>query len=231
MPENASVTLAAAGKADFGKISYTLDDAGKTYTYTITETGEGFGTGWSANPKTITATVTVGTDNGDGTLKPSTVTYDPADATITNTYGAIGEASLEAAKAIEGAVWPEGAKAVFTVAAAAGVPMPENTSVTLTSAGKADFGKISYTLADAGKTYTYTITETGEGFGEGWSANPQTITATVTVGADNGDGTLKPSTVTYDPLDATITNTYKATGEAPLEATKAIEGGERPSGA
>ena len=50
--------------------------------------------------------------------------------------------------------------------------MPAETSKVLTAAGTADFGNISYTEADAGRTYTYTITETTDGFGEGWSATP-----------------------------------------------------------
>ena len=85
MPEKQSVTLTAAGEANFGKIRFGIEDAGKTYVYKITETGKGFGAGWSANPGTITATVEVEADQGTGTLKTK-VTYDPENATITNRY-------------------------------------------------------------------------------------------------------------------------------------------------
>ena len=85
MPEKQSVTLTAAGEANFGKIRFGIEDAGKTYVYKITETGKGFGAGWSANPGTITATVEVEADQGTGTLKKK-VTYDPENATITNRY-------------------------------------------------------------------------------------------------------------------------------------------------
>ena len=85
MPEKQSVTLTAAGEANFGKIRFGIEDAGKTYVYKITEIGKGFGAGWSANPGTITATVEVEADQGTGTLKTK-VTYDPENATITNRY-------------------------------------------------------------------------------------------------------------------------------------------------
>ena len=156
-----------------------------------------------------------------------TITYDGKETFTTpefsNTYAAEGEAELKATKAVEGNVWPEGAKATFTVTADDGVPMPEKTSVVLTAAGEADFGKITYTQEDAEKTYTYTITESGEGFGDGWSANPAEITATVTVGDDKGDGTLAESSVEYDPEDATITNSYETRGEITFSGTKTLE--------
>ena len=125
--------------------------------------------------------------------------------------------------------WPSGATATFTVTAAEGTPMPENTSVTLTEAGTATFGPINYTEAHAGKTYEYTITESGSNFPNGWSASPASITATVAV-TDKGDGTLE-TTVTYDPSNKKITNKYKAEGEAELEAVKEVSGADWPSGA
>ena len=85
MPEKPTVSLTAAGDADFGSIKYTIGDAGKTYTYTIKETS-GFGSGWTAVPDKITVTVVVGEDNGDGTLKECKVTYSPNEATITNKF-------------------------------------------------------------------------------------------------------------------------------------------------
>ena len=145
-------------------------------------------------------------DDGKGTIE-TTATPDKSTYDFTNEYQATGEAQLKAKKAVTGAAWPDGEKVTLKVTANDGVPMPEKTSVTLTKAGTADFGTIKYTLDDAGNTYTYTITETS-GFGSDWSAVPDKITATVVVGEDNGDGTLKECKVTYSPKDATITNTY-----------------------
>ena len=220
MPKETTAKLTAAGNAKFGPIAYTEADAGKTYTYTISE--DGFGTGWTGSGD-VKATVKV-TDNGDGTLKTE-VTYDPANKTITNTYKATGKAELEVTKAIEGAAWPAGKKIIFTLAGQGGT-LPETKTAELTAEGTAKFGAITYTEADAGKTYTYTITE--DGFGTGWTGSPAKITATVKV-TDNGNGTLKTE-VTYDPANKTITNTYKATGKAELEVTKALEGAGWPEG-
>ena len=171
----------------------------------------------------------VGADDGSGTLA-TTVTYSPANDTITNTYTASGEAELKAIKEVSGAQWPSGATVTFSVAAATqGAPMPEQSSVTLAAAGTANFGKINFTLDDAGKTYQYTITESAQGFGNGWAANPTSITVEMAV-TDNGDGTLNTD-VSYTPEDATVTNTYTASGTATLKATKAVEGADWPSGA
>ena len=224
MPTATTTTLSAAGEATFGAIAYTAADAGKTYKYTITEGS--FGAGWTGSPEKVTATVAV-TDNGDGTLSTK-VSYDPANATFTNTYKASGTATIEATKAIAGAAWPAGKKITLTLAGRGNAPMPAEgkETATLTAAGKAAFGEIKYDESDVGKTYEYTITE--DGFGTGWTGSPASIKATVAV-TDNGDGTLKTE-VTYDPANPTFTNTYKAAGQVKLHATKAIGSAEWPKG-
>ena len=231
LPEKTTVTLSAAGVADFGKVKFTLDDAGKTYQYTITESGD-FGSGWSKSPEDpIKVKIIVGADQGDGTLTASTVTYDPENATVTNTYAATGDAALKVTKAVSGADWPSGKEAVFTLERITeGAPLPEKTTVTLSAAGEADFGKVKFTLDDAGKTYEYKITESGE-FGSGWSKSPaDPIKVKIVVGENNGDGKLRDSAVTYDPSDATVTNTYDAKGTFTFEGTKTLEGGDLKAG-
>ena len=150
LPETKTAELTAPGTAKFDAITYTEADIDKTYTYTITE--DGFGDGWTADPTSITATVKV-EDNGDGTLK-TTVTYDPADKTITNKYAAEGEETIEVTKALEGADWPEGKTLTVTLAGEDGAPMPETTEVKLTAAGKATFGPIAYDEGTVGTILT-----------------------------------------------------------------------------
>ena len=224
MPEETTATLTSAGNVSFGPIAYGLSDAGKTYEYTITESS--FGKGWTGAPESITAKVAVA-DKGDGTLE-TTVTYTPDTAKFTNTYKASGKATIEATKALEGAAWPAGKSLTFTLAGTDSAPMPAQggETVTLTEAGKATFGEIAYTEADAGKTYTYTISE-GDGFGRAWTGSGD-ITATVKV-TDNGDGTLATE-VTYDPTSDTITNTYKAEGTTEIKVTKKLAGTVWPEG-
>ena len=89
------------------------------------------------------------------------------------------------------------------------MPAEAGRTVELTSATKGSFGKITYPLASAGKTYQYTITEDLT-FGDGWTKS-QDITATVVVGEDTGSGSLTTA-VTYNPVNDTITNTYDANG-------------------
>ncbi len=219
LPETKTAELRAAGKATFGAIKYTEADIGKEYTYTISE--DGFGQGWSGSDD-VTVTVKI-TDAGGGKLNVD-VKYSPENATITNTYKAMGEAELEVTKVIEGAAWPEGKTLTFTLSGEGGT-LPETKTVELTAAGTATFDAIKYTEADIGKEYTYTISE--DGFGQGWSGSDD-VTATVKI-TDAGGGKLNVEVV-YSPEDKTITNTYKATGEAKLEVTKVVEGAAWPEG-
>ncbi|MDO5119664.1 MAG: FctA domain-containing protein, partial [Coriobacteriales bacterium] len=207
-------------KVDLGGQNY------KTFTYKIREKlPEGVtaqnptkdGVTYDTHVETVTVVVT---DDTNGHL---VVTYNGNTSFTTpefeNSYSATGTAPLEAKKAITGADWPSGAKATFTVTANDGGPLPETTSVVLTAPGTANFGNITFSLADAGKTYKYTIDETPEGFGQGWTRSTS-ITATVVVGDDDGDGTLE-CTVSYSPSHKTITNAYTASGSATLSAMKA----------
>ena len=215
----------------FGDITYDLTNAGKEYKYKIEETG-GFGSSGSASGP-INVIVTVGQDNGTGVLN-TTVTYDPADQTITNTYGITGKAKVGAKKALaEGSSWPADIDSVtFTLSkVTSDAPMPNTTTVTFSPTEvnlEKFFGDITYDLSNAGKEYKYRIAET-EGFGAAGSASGP-IEVTVKVGDDTGTGQLT-TTVTYDPANQTITNTYTAAGTAKVGAKKALaEGSSWPAG-
>ena len=228
MPAKTSVAIAPesgnAAAIDFGKVSFTEADAGKTYTYTIAETGEVAGV---TNDSAKAVTVTVA-DNGDGTLKV-TNSADEEPVTFENVYEAEGETTLKGAKTLSGREFRAGDQWTFTVTADEGTPMPAKTSVTIApesgSSADVDFGKISFTEADAGKTYNYTITETGTVAGV---TNDAAKVVTVKV-EDGGDGTLKVTSSTSEtPL--VFANTYEAEGETTLEATKTITGREFKAG-
>ncbi|MBQ6662074.1 MAG: VWA domain-containing protein, partial [Firmicutes bacterium] len=217
----------ADGEQTFKAFTYTQDDmkddtgayvTTKTLTYTISETStlpDGI-----TKSGDITATVVL-TDDGEGNITGE-VTYDPESDTITNTYEASGTATLSASKALTGRAWQEGEEYTFTLSAVTtGAPMPESgTTATYTADGSLDFGTITYSQADAGKTYEYKISETSD-LPAGITKSGD-ITATVTV-TDNGDGTLATS-VTYDPTNATIINTYEATGSVEIKVNKELIG-------
>ena len=165
--------------------------------------------------------------NGQGfsvtyTGETGTIQKEPSVAAFKNTHHASGKTELKGAKTIENRMFREGDSWTFTVTAAEGVPMPEKTSVTISptrgSSAEIDFGKISYTEADAGKTYTYTITETGTVAGV-TNDSAKTVTVKVT---DNGDGTLNvENSISTEPL--TFVNTYHPTGKAQLRGHKVIQ--------
>ena len=220
MPAKSQIEITKADAdqtKSFGKIRFT--EAG-TYKYTVKETkGDAKGVTYDEADHVVTIEVV---DDGEGNLVADKGGQLIQTTTVTNKYVAEGKAHLEAAKAIQGAGWPEGGEVTFAVASDDTTKLPENETVTLTEAGRADFGDISYDKGDAGRTYVYTITETAnDKFGSGWTSDPKVITATVKVGADKGDGTLGEATVTYSPEDATVTNTYSADGKAVLKARKA----------
>ena len=208
MPAKTKITMNAAAGIEctesFGEITFTQTG---TYTYTVSETHKGEsinGVTYDATDKTIIIKVK---DDGNGKLVADGTALTQT-AEFTNEYGAGGKATLSVTKAVSGADWPTNASAVITLSAADGVPMPETASVTLTAAGQAIFGPITYDLADAGKTYVYTIRETSSTGFEDWFPGSEVITATVEVSEDIGDGKLN-TVVTYNPAAATITNIAK----------------------
>ena len=178
--------------------------------YTVVETdekGEPVTTGTSF-PYTVSGAGNVTVEDGN-----------TATITVTNTkYEATGSTDLTATKNLTGREFKKGDNWTFTVTAEpADAPMPEHTTLT-TSAESGntealDFGKINYTLEDAGKTYVYTITENGNVSGV---LNDEVSTRTVSITAhDNGDGTLRFDKViqknrtTVDKAE--FTNTYETT--------------------
>ena len=114
----------------FSDISYDLSNAGKEYKYKISETSD-FGTAGSKSGD-IEVTVNVGADTGNGQLA-TTVSYNPTNQTITNTYTASGTAQVGVKKALaEGSSWPVGVDSVtFTLTA---VTVAVGTGVTAASA-------------------------------------------------------------------------------------------------
>lgn len=201
------------------------------FEYTVAEETTRLPEGVTGSVFTFQVVVVV-TDNGDGTLTPE-VTYPAGSNSLAfqNTYDT-NSVSVE----FRGAKWLSledetlglaigdiADKFEFKIEAVTpGAPMPAASVAKNGPAGNVTFGNATYTLADAGKTFTYRVTETGSVAGVANDAAAQTgKTFTVTI-ADNGDGTLKATTNPADGPMFSFTNTY---GTSPASSSLTADGG------
>ena len=226
MPKT-SVTLTRAdadeqGSAaiDFGTIAYTK--AG-TYVYEVVEkAGDASGIAYSTNRAWITVLVTI---DKAGVLSAAVTKVE--NPTFTNTY--TSELSYSAAgglvitKTLNGHSMAEG-QFTFTVrptdaasAKALGLSEGDNTFVTPAAADGATVSidilggrDVTFTQADAGKTYSYTVSEkNGSAPGYTYDTSARTVTIAVT---DDGVGKLTATTTVTGGAEGDKTYTY-VTGE------------------
>lgn len=205
---------------DFGTITYTK--AG-TYVYEVFErAGDASGIAYSTNRATITVVV-----SADKTGALSAVVSKVENPTFTNTY--TSELSYSAAgglvitKALNGHSMAEG-QFTFTVtptdaasAKALGLSEGDNTFVTPAAADGATVSidilggrDVTFTQADAGKTYSYTVSEKNDG-APGYTYDTAERTVSIAVTDDSAGKLTATTTVTGGAMG---TKTYVfATGE------------------
>ena len=154
--------------------------------------------------------------------------------TIRNIWQApVIDDGIEVEKAITGTP-PPGAAFTFALTPisgpSVGIPVPGSREITITGAGKASFGKITYTVPGQ---YVYTIAEK-EGGLQGWSYDTSVYTLTVTVAEDSGGRLTASRALTKSGAPAgkaLFTNRYSVSPETvSVRVTKvwAGEGGSRP---
>ena len=205
---------------DFGTITYTK--AG-TYVYEVFEKdGDANGIAYSTNRARITVLVTI---DKAGVLSAAVTKVE--NPTFTNTY--TSELSYSAAgglvitKTLNGHSMAEG-QFTFTVtptdaasAKALGLSEGDNTFVTPAAADGATVSidilggrDVTFTQADAGKTYSYTVSEKNGGApGYTYDTSVRTVTIAVT---DDGVGKLTATTTVTGGAEGDRTYTY-VTGE------------------
>lgn len=244
----------------------------KTFTYTVSEVRPADGSaiaGVTYDGHTATMTVTV-TDDGSGNLTASTPAIAQASGgDFVNTYTTgldySARAGVRLSKALTGRAMEAGQFA-FTVAAdgetAAKLGLKTGKDAYAVAAaddGVADFidliggaakGDVTFTDADAGKTYSFTVTETKLG-GEGYTNDTEPRTVTIAPAYDAATGKLAVTTtvvkdgveiarseVSTDddatalpaPVTVAFKNSYEATGTlggeggAAINATKTLTG-------
>ena len=217
-----TVGVKAGATASFSALGYTFADAGKEFTYTVHETGHNTD-GWVADSD-VTAVVKVA-DNGDGTLKAE-VTYSRGTnaAAFDDKYDTAATATIQVTKTVNG-----GTEAVagewfeFELLDKEGNEVEGAQAVKTQAGGTASFSALSYSLADAGKTFEYTVHEVGHN-DKGWTADSD-VDVTVKV-VKNADLTLSTE-VTYGrgTNAAEFTNTYATAGTATVQVYKTVNGG------
>ena len=175
---------------DFETLTYDLDDvAGSPYTYTVTETGTD-GNGYTLDTSVYTLFVWL-EDNRDGTLNVTSLIKKAGETVdniiFDNTYEAEGQFTPVAVKTVNGG--EPRADQVYTFnlySADAETPAvnqtAENTGSSVT------FQPLSFTLFDAGHTYTYQVEELSVSLGH--KVMDETV-YTLTLQIEDGrDGTL-----------------------------------------
>ena len=241
MPKNASVHNDAAGKVDFGKITFTLDALNKvlgdkpekrehTFTYTVTESGEVAGVTNDAKlSREVSFTVT---DNGKGKLSVSPNPDGDVAFTFTNTYNVKPVKTsvtdqITATKVLTGRDLKED-EFSFELVEGKGKDAKIVATGKNDADGKITMSPIEYKEADE---HTYTLCEVkGNAGGVTYSDAEYTIETTIT---DKGDGALEAKHVLKGDKPATFDNTYSAT---PIDAnldfglSKAIDGREWTDG-
>lgn len=227
-----TVSVTTGDTATFDEL--TFNQVG-TYAYVVHEIGHD-GNGWTAHDDVV-VTVSVEMDPATNRLV-ATVNYGPdkSAAEFNDLYEATGFATISVAKTVNGEAPADDQGFDFELrAVTVGAPMPEDNTATTVGSARASFGQIEFGLADAGKTYEYVIHEATPAT-VGWTMAAD-VTATVTVGADMGDGTLAPCTVTYsnatadDVAAALFDNAYEqASGEFQLAVSKTVNGAAPKAG-
>ena len=233
-PKLADAATGADGSAAFGVAGLADKDAGRTYTYRIHEVTD-LGAGWTAAPDVI-ATVAVSGKTADNKLIAD-VTYrqDAADAQayegvaqFNNKYSTSTSATVSVHKDVEGVTDAvRGKEFTFGLYGSdeQGNKAGDAIATCTAKAGEtASFGALSYSTADAGKTFTYWIHEEGQD-GDGWALDKDTK-VTVTV-AENADRSLVAA-VSYDRKAdgadaAEFTNAYAADGSATTTGNAAAQ--------
>ena len=215
-----TVTHDENGTFTFTKLTYGLEDAGKTFTYKVREIDSGMaGVTYDKNEYVITVEVI---DNGDGTLAAKASANAQA-LDFTNVYTAKGAVSFSGSKTMVGRELEAGDFA-FNLIDEDGVILE---TVVNEADGRFSFEEIAYTLEDAGKTFTYTVREENdEEPGVTYDDTVYTVTVKVT---DNGDGTLKTET-SENAAKLDFVNTYVADGSVVFTGTKILEGRELEAG-
>lgn len=226
-------------------LTFTKEDAGKTYTFTVKETvpeGTDKLGGVTYDEREHTVEISVA-DGGYGTLKVTTKVdgQEGNEVAFENAYAVAPletELDFGLAKRLEGRDWMDSDAFTFEITAATeGAPMPDSTTTTVTKNNLRNdgtaairFGKIRFTAAG---TYEYEVREQGAGTVENgltYSTNVARIRVTV---VDDGHGSLV-ATPSFVSGNSTFVNSYGVdldyNAKGGLSITKVLAGASAAEG-
>ncbi len=200
-----TVTNAADGTFTFAAIPYS---AVGEYTYQVKEIpGTAGGISYDGTVYNIKVNVT---DPGDGQLVAAVTVNDIANGAIafTNTYSVTEPESitLTGTKTLTGRALKDGEFSFELYRTEGGVAVPDSKQVVANKGAGFAF-TLSYNATDIGKTYTYIVKETNAGSNKNGVAYSETVYNITVAVSDNGDGTIKlTSVITNGTTSATVTS-------------------------
>lgn len=180
------------GTVVFPVLTFSQADIGQSFYYRIFEIDGGLSY-YTYDDGMYALRVDV-TDNHDGTLSAAQhLTKDESVADeikFANSYHAAGDMTVSAFKTLAGKALPS-EQFLFLLQAfdiVTGENIGEEHTAKNDANGEIHFAPLTFTEADAGKTFYYRVSEQDEG-APGYTYDDRVYTLTVTV-TDNGDGTL-----------------------------------------
>lgn len=200
-------------------LTFTKEDAGKTYTFTVKETvpeGTDKLGGVTYDEREHTVEISVA-DGGYGTLKVTTKVdgQEGNEVAFENAYAVAPletELDFGLAKRLEGRDWMDSDAFTFEITAATeGAPMPDSTTTTVTKKNLRNdgtaairFGKIRFTAAG---TYEYEVREQGAGTVENGLTYSTNVARIRVIVVDDGHGSLV-ATPSFVSGNSTFVNSY-----------------------
>lgn len=222
-----TVTNTAGGTIPFEAVKYTQKDIGKTYTYLVRELQETKLPGVTYDTLELRYTVEI-RDKTNGVL--DVIASKPEDTEFNNSYSASGTWTPVVTKLLAGRALEdrEFTFRLYEVGEAGAETLRQEKQNA--ADGSIPFETISYSEAQAGKTYRYKIVEVEPAEADrlpGITYDKLVVEYTVTV-TDERTGKLKIEA--SEPADTEFHNIYGATGNWTPVVTKTLKGRELAEG-
>ncbi len=214
------------GAITFETLQYDLDDVAQSpFTYQVKE-ATADGSGYTVDDTLYTLFVWLA-DNGDGTLDVTSMIKAGGDTveaiTFNNIYEAVGEFTPVVQKTVNGGTPREDQVYTFNLYST-GLSLAAVNEQVQNNGSTVAFPTLSFTLVDAGRTYTYQVVELERSSGH-LVMDETVYTITLQI-EDNRDGTLLITPVISNGTETVDEIIFRNMVYAPLTIRKEITGPE-----